>query len=315
MFHKTIQLSELNQDIMLTTYFLDDSPELLNGESRPVVIVCPGGAYMMLSDREAEAIALRFNAMGYHAVVLRYSVLNKNLFQLMNEPDDVKKVEFDEKNNYPAPIRDIGRAMLWIHEHANEYYIDVNEIILCGFSAGGHNVLLYSTNWHKPVITEYFNESSDKFKPAATIAGYPLSDFVYMSTHINSFEMMEKKMFQFACKSYLGTEEPDKELLKSVSPALQVTDKTPPMFLWATSDDSLVPVQHSIFMVQSLAEKSIPFEVHIYEEGDHGLSLATQATAGAKTHVRPDVAKWIDAVELWLNKRVLLKIKEKRSWF
>ena len=71
----TIQLYEERPDVSLTTYVLADSPELLKGKRRPAVLICPGGAYLNCSDREAEPVALRFAAMGYHAFVLRYSCL------------------------------------------------------------------------------------------------------------------------------------------------------------------------------------------------------------------------------------------------
>ena len=58
----------------LYTYVLDNSPEIDENRVRPAVIICPGGGYMMTSDREAEAVAIRLNALGFQAFVLRYSV-------------------------------------------------------------------------------------------------------------------------------------------------------------------------------------------------------------------------------------------------
>ena len=68
-----IRLYENREDVTLTCYLWDDSPELLNGKKRPAVLICPGGAYLGCSDREGEPVALRFASMGYHAFVLRYS--------------------------------------------------------------------------------------------------------------------------------------------------------------------------------------------------------------------------------------------------
>ncbi|WP_278281603.1 prolyl oligopeptidase family serine peptidase [Clostridium puniceum] len=68
---------------------------------------------------------------------------------------------------------------------------------------------------------------------------------------------------------------------------MNVTENTPPMFLWATSEDSLVPVQHTIRMANAPADKNIPFEVHIFKKGPHGLSLCNQATAQAKSQIYP----------------------------
>ena len=78
MIHEKKLLWPGREDVSLTTYVLDDSQEMLAGKARPAVIVCPGGAYLSCSDREGEPVALRFNAMGYHAFVLRYSVYSEN---------------------------------------------------------------------------------------------------------------------------------------------------------------------------------------------------------------------------------------------
>lgn len=70
--------------------------------------------------------------------------------------------------------------------------------------------------------------------------------------------------------------------MDEVSPARHVTENTPPMYLWATASDELVPVQHSLRMAHALAEHKIPFELHVFEEGPHGLGLSTQATGSGK---------------------------------
>jgi dipeptidyl aminopeptidase/acylaminoacyl peptidase len=114
--------------------------------------------------------------------------------------------------------------------------------------------------------------------------------------------------------AFLGTMMPDDKQLDEVSSARHVTEYTPPTFLWATAADSLVPVQHSIRMAHALADKKIPFEMHIFEEGAHGLSLATQASSGAKSEMNRDAAKWIDLAEAWLDKRMALPLPERTQW-
>ena len=129
---KTIELYYNRANVTLTTYVLDDSPEMLNGRKRPAILICPGGAYLGCSDREAEPIALRFASMGYHAFVLRYSTyLNRFL-------DDIDPaVPVNPDSVHPAPMRDIGKAMLIIRENADDWLLDTDKIVLCGFSAGG----------------------------------------------------------------------------------------------------------------------------------------------------------------------------------
>ena len=169
----TIKLYENRQDVTLTAYILSDSPELLNGKKRPAVIVCPGGAYLGCSDREAEPVALRFAAMGYHAFVLRYSTYNNGApfkpvtGDLVVNPNSI----------HPAPMRDIGKAFLTIRSHADEWLVDTEKIAICGFSAGAHNCAMYSVYWQEPVICEFFGEPAEAFKPAASILGYGISDY------------------------------------------------------------------------------------------------------------------------------------------
>lgn len=287
-------------DVTLTTYLLDDSREMLDGGKRPCVLICPGGAYLSCSDREGEPVAMAFAAMGYHAFVLRYSTYGEEAF-VNGFQNMVPKPEC----RHPMPMREIGQSVMTIREHADEWLVDENKIILCGFSAGAHNCAMYATNWHRPVITEYFNRSAEWFRPSACILGYCLSDYLYMKENTK-----DKAFFDGSNKAFLGTADAPDELLRQVSPARNVTEYTPPMYLWATASDSMVPVQHSLRMAHALADKNIPFEMHIFEEGPHGLSLATQASAEARSQIYPDAAKWVSLAEAWLKKRAALELKE-----
>ena len=300
-----IKLYEDRDDVTLTTYVLDDSVELHTGKKRPAILICPGGAYLVCSDREAEPVALRFAAMGYHVFVLRYSVYLEKGEEFQSVFEGVSR---RERTIFPAPIRDIGAAMLLLREKADEWLIDMDRIALCGFSAGAHNVATYSVYWDHEILTDFFNVPAEDLRPTATIAGYMLSDYFYMRD-IEKTES-DEAFFKASAMSLFGTETPDDETLHRVSPARLVNDKTPPMFLWSTSEDTLVPVGHTTRMATALADQGIPFEVHIFEEGPHGLSLATQATANKKDLINEDAAKWVELVEKWLSKRFTLEIPE-----
>lgn len=310
MLSKTIHLYKDRPGVTLTTYVLDDSRELLDGQKRPAVLVCPGGAYLGCSDREAEPVALRFNAMGYHAFVLRYSTytLDHPGFDAFGD----EAMEVNPHSMYPSPMRDIGKAFLRLHEHAEEWLLDMDKIALCGFSAGAHNSAMFSVSWDRPVITEFFGEKPEKFKPAATILAYTLGDYHLM---VQKFENPAAAAISAAANfAYLGTKEPSDELLDSVSPAKQVSASTPPMFLWATAADTLVPAENTTRLATALAQANIPFEVHIFEEGPHGLSLADQSSTGNEAFVNVDAAQWVGLAENWLKKRFALPLKEKPTW-
>lgn len=309
MINKSIQLYENREDVTLTTYVLADSPELLNGKKRPAVLICPGGAYLSCSDREAEPVALRFAAMGYHAFVLRYSTYFEGKPNPFPPP---AHMEVNPNSIYPSPMRDIGKAFLTIHAHADEWLIDTDRIAICGFSAGAHNCAMYSVYWNDPIITEFFGEPATSFKPAAAILSYGLSDY-----HLRFAETKDpfaKQIAYAASMAYLGTASPSKELLDTVSPTLHVSENTPPTFLWATAGDALVQVENTTRMANALAHAGIPFEVHVFESGPHGLSLADQSTASSLFEVDADAQKWISLAESWLKKRFALPLLEKPFW-
>jgi acetyl esterase/lipase len=309
MISKIIQLYENRPDVTLTTYVLADSAELLNGKKRPAVLVCPGGGYVNCSDREAEPVALRFAGMGYQAFVLRYSTYNNGQPGLFPPGAELP---VNPNSLYPAPLRDMGKAFLTIRAHADEWLVDLNQIAICGFSAGGHNCAMYSVYWQDSVLSEFFGEDPAVFKPAAAILAYPVCDFRLGSGGLT--DPLVKMIYDAMSIAYLGTKTPSPEQLETVSPPLHVSRNTPPTFLWATCADNLVPVEHSTRMATSLAQASVPFEMHVFEQGQHGLSLADQSTAGSMLDINADAEKWIDLAGAWLKKRLALTIPEKPAW-
>ena len=311
---ETLFLREGRTDVTLSTYVLDGSPEMPGSKLRPAVIVCPGGAYLSCSSREGEPIAMAFANMGYHAFVLRYGVYSEGMpGPFMPQPGT--EVPVKEHCVHPNPMRDIARAMLTIREHAGEWKVDMARIALCGFSAGAHNCAMYATNWHKPVISEYFGKPAEEFRPAACILGYTLSDYIFLRDGAASAgDPMVSGLFNLSNIALLGTTAPSDALLEEVSPALNVTEQTPPTFLWATSEDTLVSVRHTLRMSVALAAKGIPFEVHVFENGPHGLSTATQSAADALSSCRDDVARWLPMCDTWLKKRFALDLPELTFW-
>ena len=298
-----IYLYEGRDDVTLTTYIQDDYPELMNGRKRGAILVCPGGGYFYCSDREGEPAALAFAAQGYDTFVLRYSVFNHNRGRNTMEnivPDPSKPWESNGGEPYPGPVRDVGRALQYIKEHADEWLIDMNKVALCGFSAGAHNCAMYCVHYNKPMITEYLG-LDEPIRPAAAIISYTLSDFRIVMAKPDH---PTADMWYGFMKSYFGDNEITEELLDELSPCLQVTEDTPPMFIWTTAGDEAVPNDHSLKLAMALNEKKVPYEIHIFEEGQHGLCLATQESASGAGQIRPDVAPWISLADTWLKKRI-----------
>ena len=307
-----LRLWEGREDVTLTTYVLDDSPEMLAGKRRPAVLVCPGGAYLNCSDREGEPVALRFAAMGYHAFVLRYSVLGRNAPDF-NAFDLARQPEPNPDSVYPGPMLDIAKAMLTLRAHADEWRVDMDRVAICGFSAGAHNCAMYAVYWDDPIMRTPFGAEVADLRPAAAILAYTLSDYVFMKETVVD-DPMARGLFNLSNLAFTGSATPDDALLDAISPARHVTKNTPPTFLWSTAADNLVPVQHTLLMANALANAGVPFETHVFESGQHGLSLADQSSAMARDQIDPDARKWVSLAEAWLEKRFALDLPEKTVW-
>ena len=303
-----LYLYEDDPKVTLTAYILDDSPEMLKGKKRPAVLVCPGGAYMFCSDREAEPVAIRFASMGYHAFVLRYSVFSNGGVSFAIPG----KSPAYPKSVYPGPTREIGMAMKLIRSHAEEWKVDMDRIILNGGSAGANNCAEFAVHWSDPDFCEAIGAKPEEIRPAAAVLAYGVYDYVLMQKTLEKIgDKSRLEMNRGFGLAAFGDPDPSEETMAKASPINYVSKNTPPMFLWATREDSTVPVNQTLAMALALEEVGVPCETHIFENGDHGLSTADQSSAQAKEQIRPDVSVWMSLAETWLLKRFSLPVLEK----
>lgn len=304
---KRLKLYDDRPDVTLTAYLPGDSPMLLAGKPRPAVIICPGGAYQFCADPEAEPVALKFAAMGYHAFVLRYSVYSAATGTMGFAPEDAPACE---KTLYPAAVRDLAKAILTIRERAEEWSVDAERIAVCGFSAGAHNCAMYATRWNQPEIYGHFGCAPELLRPAAAILGYGVFDMECIYNYRPNPKMVQmNRAFNL---TLFGVRDPSPEQLAALSPTRLVTASTPPCFLWATSGDRMAPVENTTEMATALAKAGVPFELHIFEEGPHGMSTATQLSAATVHDTDADIRKWMDLAEAWLLKRFALPLEAER---
>lgn len=289
---ETVCLYPERSDITLSALLWEESPALQDAaRPRPAILICPGGGYHSIAAREADPIAVRFASMGYHAFVLRYSLHQEG------------------RCLYPQPLLDIAQAMLYIRDHAALWHLDAERIGLCGFSAGGHNALLYAVQWNQPVITGRFSRPAADFRPALCIAGYAVVD--YMGWPDERCPALIARQVRDECRrGLLGASTPEQSLLQKVDPTRYVTTAAPPMFLWATAEDVKVPAENTLHMALALMRAGIPVETHIFESGEHGLALADPSSAGIRRKVEPAAAQWIQLCDTWLKKRFALQLRD-----
>lgn len=298
MIHEKLTLWEDADYVTLQAYVLNNSSEFQKERRRPAVIVCPGGGYFGTSDREAEPVAFRFAAQGYHAFVLRYTTYYQGTIDFSNPPPG------NPKCAYPQPMFDLAKAILTVREHADRYGVDPDKIIICGFSAGGHLAASLGVHWQDDLLKEKFGPDHERWKPNALVLGYPLLDFPVQEAQaqVKASESLRGTMKK-ANQVLSGHPELTDEDLITLSPARHVSPLTPPTFLWHTAEDDLVYVSNSLIFACELVRHGVPFDLHIFEKGVHGLSLCDDTTAREPSHINPIAGVWVDLALNWLKLR------------
>ena len=235
---------------------------------RPAILIFPGGGSEFCYDGEAEPIALAYMRAGLNAYVLRYSC--------------------KEGAKYPRPLVEASQAMAYIRRHAEEDNTDPARVFCIGFSAGGHLAGSLATCWHREEVWRAAGIAEGENKPTGAILSYGV---------LSGDEYRHAGTFCRAC----GKDGPSEEERLYLSPVHNVDGRTPPVFLWHTAEDGCVPVENSLNMASALAKNKIPFEMHIFPRGGHGLCLATEETAhGDKNAVLPEVAEWMPLSITWI---------------
>ncbi len=274
----------INDNAFIETYLLRNSEEYNVGKKRSLVIICPGGGYAFTSDREAEVIALKFNSVGINAVVLWYTT-----------GDKVKKIPENA-------LFETAWTVNYVREKADEWLIDTDNIGICGFSAGGHLALQMATRWNETDLADRLQVNNEMLKVDFAILGYPMV-FVKEIFPENDLgfanQLIENPLT--SNQRYFGTDKPTDEDLEHFNLLNHVDEETCPMFIWHTTEDVLVDVEHSLKLGQKLRNYEIPFEMHIFEKGEHGLALGDRTTARKKSHFNDHVKKWFDLCEGWLS--------------
>lgn len=249
----------------LTCFILDNYQEFSEHRRRPAVIICPGGEYAYRSDREAEPLAVKMLSLGFQAFVLNY---------------DTAPARF------PVSLDEIANAVKYVRDNSNEFHINPDEIIVVGMSAGGHLAASLGIYWNKP-LTQGLGYNSSEVKPNAMLLGYSvLTSGKY--THKNSIHNL------------LGSN-PTPEELAQTDLASLVDKSTPPAFIWHTVTDDCVPVENSILFAKSMQQNKVPYELHLYPVGGHGLSLGTAETAHDDSGygVQEEIQDWPDKFKHW----------------
>ncbi len=251
-------LGNADKDIPALTVYLPE-PEKATGAA---VVICPGGGYGMLAPHEGRDYARFLNEQGIAGFVLKYRLGSAGY-------------------KHPVMLQDAARAVRTVRARASEWKLDPKRIGIMGSSAGGHlaSTLLTHFDEGKADAADIIERQSSR--PDVGILCYAVIT-LGQYTHQGS-------------KNNLLGSNPSPELVKDLSNELQVTANTPPCFIWHTWEDTAVPVENSLQFAEALRRAKVPFDLHIYQKGPHGLGLGTRDWGPTKRH------PWTSDCIFWLK--------------
>lgn len=249
----------------LTCFVNENSREICLKRRYPCMLVLPGGGYAMCSDREAEPIAAAYYAQGYNTYVLRYT----------NYP-----------LGYPHQLKEAAMAMAYIRREAEAQMSNPDAVAAIGFSAGGHLCGCLATMFDDEAALSA-DITNKELRPNAVVLSYA----------VLSEALSDGQTFRCLCEKC-------PESRKNLDIPSRVTANTSPSFIWHTRDDNCVAVEHSLNYAMALSKNNVPFSLHVFAHGQHGLSLADDRVYGNVTPGSSAFAgKWFDLSVSWLKEQ------------
>lgn len=231
------------------------------------VVICPGGGYGGLASHEGRDYALWLNAHGIAGFVLKYRLGSAGY-------------------RHPAMMNDVNRAVRYVRANAGEWKLDAKRIGVMGSSAGGHLASTAVTHFDMGKADDADLIERASSRPDLGILCYPV---ISMGAHTHN-----------GSKNNLLGKEPSEELVKLLSNELQVTKSTPPCFVWHTWEDKGVKVENAMEFAAALQRNGVPFDLHVYQKGAHGIGLGVKGWDPEKTPVSA-LHPWSLDLAVWLK--------------
>lgn len=222
--------------------------------NRPGFIIVPGGGYSFIAEREGEPVALRLGSEGFNTFVLHYSC----------------------EKPYPQPHLELALMINYIKENIAQYNLSKEEMPIIGFSAGGHLVSTFSYLYEE--LAKQLGIDEKKIRPTKIVLAYPV-----ISMKIPTNSHTSKRI----------TNNFDSSLVSKLSAEENVSIVYPMTYIWASKGDKLVPYVHSQKFIEALKKKDIKHKFVLYNNVDHGISIANQSTA-LKNENFIEAKNWID---------------------
>ena len=269
MLHEKIHLNKLykiEHDPILEIMVPSIDDQYFHKTSAGILII-PGGGYDMNSKREGDPVALSFMLKGYCTFILNYTC----------------------KVSYPTPMIEVACAIDYLRKNASKYYLKKDELVLCGFSAGGHLASSYGYLCRHDDFTKRVDFLAENLIPNALILSYPVIT-MGKETHLGTKNNI--------------TNNGNKELCNLLSVEKHITKEYPPTFIWTTTEDTIVPYCNSKMLVEELNNNGVPNKFITYPFLDHGKSIGTSLVNDfniEQSEQHKEISTWIDKADSFLK--------------
>lgn len=288
---------KLSNGATLITYVQDSQIRYRRYKQRPAMVICPGGAYLVLATGESEPVAIEFMSRGFQCFILEYSVGASRAHP-----------EYPPNANarYPIQVLQLMEALHIIQEHADEWHIDTERIYVMGYSAGGHVAASLGVRWNDMNLVRQlsFVPHDHELCPTGVILGYPmlrLDDIPDPLSQNPSNELPSQATRVY--QTLLGVKNPTEQQKEPLNLAHYITDSAAPTFIWNCVDDPVIDFRTAMVFSMRLTEAGVPCEYHLFSRGKHGQPLWNTLTLPEGQTGDRGIAMWADLAMAWMGAR------------
>lgn len=276
---------KIDDNAQLDAYIPDDAEYPREDLKRPAAVICPGGGYAFVSKDEGEPVAFAFLKEGYAAFVLRYST--------------------GIENPFPTALRQLAKSIKYVRDNADALKVIKDDVTVAGFSAGGNLALSSAVYCEDKVMLDGIG-STEEVRPDAIVLGYPAVTLIPVKRK-GECKIDPELMKRFAGPTIrqilLGKTDCSEEEYASLNLLNKLHKNMPPVFVWGTYDDQIIPVEDLTGLASGLKKLGVSCELHMFEKGGHGMSLGTGVVKSEEEIKGNHVAKWFRLAILWLEER------------
>jgi acetyl esterase/lipase len=213
-----------------------------DAKNRPCIVFVHGGGWQG-GDRAAHDGAIKEAALrGYVSATVGYRLAPKHKF--------------------PSQVNDVKCAIRFLRAHADEYGLDPDRIGACGFSAGGHLVMMLGVTGQDDGLEGDGGWAEQSSRVQAVVSFFGPADLAAADLPAHDRPLLV---------AFLGgSVEEKRNEYDRASPITYVTKGDAPMLLIQGTADVLVPHTQAYRMVEAMTKAGVPGRADLIAGANHG---------------------------------------------